>query len=522
MAELTGQLLFAPPDKRQQQVRQAETLHDQIEPDQTYPLDFVTYRITGYRPRKAVDEQTLLVGAALKADLRLLIDSLSRSLDMAAIDGEQVETPRQLAARLGVSTKTIDRWRQTSLRWRWMLLPDSERRQVVIPRAAVDAMVADQGERVRRASRFTRMDVAQRTRLVERARRLTRGANLSRHQIARRLALQVGRSPETIRAILEKHDRQHPDNPIFPDEGGKLSDRQRRVIMRAMRRGVDAPRIMKRFRCSRSTVYRVVHEQRAQALQDRTIGYSTLPWFEQAAEAVDKGEGIAAVLHHHAPLPEPAWTAESAPRPAALDDLPAPLRDFYDQPRTDRETQRVLAIQMNFHRYLAARQRDRLPASNPRVADLDAINARLERGDAIGRELVRMNLHVVLATARRHVQGHEDRLLRLFDLLELGNRVLIEAIDQYDVARGRSLEWYVTWRLMQRFVRERLKAETTLTAALGDPLTLARRRELPQQVYERMVAQARQHGIDLRLPNPRTPAAAPTADQESDATPPAQ
>ncbi len=519
MAELTGQLLFSPPDKRRQQVLRAEALHDQIESGQTYPLDFVTFRITNYRPRNTDDDQTLLVGAALKADLRLLIDSLSRSLDMTPAEGEQVETPRQLAARLGVSTKTIDRWRQTSLRWRWMVLPGTERRQVVIPRQAVETMLTDQGERVRRASRFTRMDMAQRSRLVERARRLARDANLSRHQIARRLALQAGRAPETIRAILEKHDRQHPDDRLFPDEGGKLSDRQRRVIARAMRRGVAVRRIMKRFRCSRSTAYRVVQEQRAQMLHDRAIGYATLPWFAQAAQAVDQGEDIAAILEAHAPLPAAADAAGDAPRkPAALDDLPSPLRELYDQPRAHRETQRVLAVRMNFWRYLAARMRDRLPASNPRVADLDAIDAMRERGDAIMRQLVRMNLPVVLATARRHVQGHEDRLLRLFDLLELGNRVLIDAIDQYDVTRGRSLEWYVTWRLMQRFVRERLKAETTLAAALGDPLTLARRRELPQQVYQRMLAHARQRGIELAPPPPED--APPETQPDRPATPP--
>ena len=500
MAELAGQLLFSPPAKREAQVRAAECLHDEVANEQTYPLDFVTYRITGYHPKGNDEDSLLLVGAGLRADLRLLIDSLSRSTDMTPAADESLETPQQLASRLGVSTKTIDRWRKTSLRWRWAVLPGEGRRQVVIPTAAVESMQARQGDKVRRATSFSRVDQAQRERMIERARRLIRDTRLSRHQIARRLALQIGRSPETIRAVLEKHDRQHPDDRIFPMEGGSLSDRHRRVVARALRRGIDVRKITARFGCSRSTVYRVVHEQRAQALRDRPIGYSTLPWFQEADPLLDQGEigrtHLSALLDKH--LPQPSEIV-SSPDPGHVntDELPDLLAALYQQPRADRETQRVLAIRMNFLWYQAARLRERLPKSNPRVGDLEAIDTALRHAARLREQLVRMNLPAVLATARRHVEGHEDRLLRLFDLLELGNRVLIDAVDQYDIARGRSLEWYATWRLMQRFVRERLKAETTLDGVLGDPLTRAHRREHPEHVYDRMLAQAKQRGVAL-------------------------
>ena len=47
--QLARQLLFAPPDKRIEQVARAEKLHDQIEPGVAYPFEFISYRITGYR-----------------------------------------------------------------------------------------------------------------------------------------------------------------------------------------------------------------------------------------------------------------------------------------------------------------------------------------------------------------------------------------------------------------------------------------------------------------------------------------
>lgn len=115
---LARQLLFSPPDKRILQVRRIERLHDQLDPNKNYPLDFLFYRITGYR-REGKDA-VLLTGEAVLPDLRLMIDTLSRSVRMPMDDAGTVETVRQLADRLSVSTKTIGRWRGAGMRWRWV------------------------------------------------------------------------------------------------------------------------------------------------------------------------------------------------------------------------------------------------------------------------------------------------------------------------------------------------------------------------------------------------------------------
>ena len=116
LADLTRQLLFAPSDKRIEQVRRAEQLHDQVDDQANYPYDFIFYRITGYHTE--TDEPTLLVGTAVLPDLRRLIDRLSRSVAMPQDPDEPTETIHQLAKRLNVSTKTIERYRQMGLRWR--------------------------------------------------------------------------------------------------------------------------------------------------------------------------------------------------------------------------------------------------------------------------------------------------------------------------------------------------------------------------------------------------------------------
>ena len=116
LADLTRQLLVTPVKKRVEQVRRAERLYDAIDRQRNYPFDFVNFRITGYHSES---EDALLVGEALLGDLRLLIDSLSRSMGMPRTDDEPIVTPQKLADRFNVSVKTVDRWRKLGLRWRW-------------------------------------------------------------------------------------------------------------------------------------------------------------------------------------------------------------------------------------------------------------------------------------------------------------------------------------------------------------------------------------------------------------------
>ena len=64
LAELTGQLLVGPVEKRIEQIRRAERLHDLIDQDQNYPFDFINYSITGYHSES---DDAILVGAAYSA-----------------------------------------------------------------------------------------------------------------------------------------------------------------------------------------------------------------------------------------------------------------------------------------------------------------------------------------------------------------------------------------------------------------------------------------------------------------------
>ena len=80
IAALARQMTFTPHETLATQLSSAENLLHEIDPAKAYPLDFVIFRITEYRPKKVKSD--LLTGLALQHDLGLLIETLSESLDL--------------------------------------------------------------------------------------------------------------------------------------------------------------------------------------------------------------------------------------------------------------------------------------------------------------------------------------------------------------------------------------------------------------------------------------------------------
>ncbi|MEE9212097.1 MAG: helix-turn-helix domain-containing protein [Phycisphaeraceae bacterium] len=439
---LRRQLTFTPPAKRIEQVRRAERLHDELDPAKAYPFDFIAYRITGYRSESK--DSSLLVGAAIMPDLRLMIDALSRSVEMPA-DDEPVESPQALADRFHVSTKTIARWRKLGLRWRWVSRPEGGRKQLMFTQRAVERFLDQHQHRVERASRFTQIGQRDRMRLIERARRIARVRNVSLNQAAAHLARRSGRSLEALRMLLEQYDRDHPEGRIFPDHAGTLTPRQKRVIVRAYRMGVSVSRIAERFGRTPSTVYRAIHDRHAADLRRQEIHYAASPLFER-----DDADEV-----FLRPEPESEPKTDGAGSATAADDLPEPLRPLYNRPVLNAQRQRSLFLRMNYLKFKAARARDNLDRYEPRAAELDQIDSLLVQAAAIRDRLVAANLPTILSVARRHLIGHADQSTpHLIELLEIGNRVVIDAVDRFNAARDQPFESYLMFVLMRRFASD--------------------------------------------------------------------
>jgi len=79
LAQLLMELRFAPQSQRRKQLDAAEELLSIIAPDKEYPFEFIVFKITGYRPKKSLESETL-IGNELAEDLRIFISKLSAQI----------------------------------------------------------------------------------------------------------------------------------------------------------------------------------------------------------------------------------------------------------------------------------------------------------------------------------------------------------------------------------------------------------------------------------------------------------
>jgi RNA polymerase primary sigma factor/RNA polymerase sigma factor len=496
---LTAQLLFAPPDVRREQVRRAERLHDELDAAANYSLEFIKYRITGYRDADATD--TVMTGEALLPDLRLLIDKVSASAPLP-MNEDEAELPEAVAARLRVSTKTLDRWRRIGLRWRWVLPAAADgigapagKPRIVFTRSAVEAFRSGNTEKVEKAGQFTQIPPEVEKRIIDRARRLVQARELSPYQVALHLSQRVGRAVETLRLLLDRHDREHPQQCIFIDRVEPLTAEQKREIIHARSLGTPVSVLAKRFRKTHTTIRRAMYEHRAAAIRRLDIRYLASPTFTRRDADV-------VILR-----PEPMQALEDTePSPLPADDLPELVRPWFTRAPLKADDMRSLLIRMNYLRHRAAMKRDALDRYEPRVGDLDQIEADLKQAATIRDRLVMRCLPLVLSIARRQLITLPDRTQAapvMMRLLEMGLPLAIDAIDEFDIRRNQSFDDYLRGLLMRLYATRTAMAE--IHAASGGDKAEAKAKAKSRMTHhtgEEFVARLKelglQQGVEMR------------------------
>jgi RNA polymerase sigma factor (sigma-70 family) len=426
------QIRFAPRPKKLQQVEAAERLIAEIDSEKTYPYEYVYFRITGYRPSESVTSKFL--GEDLLHDLRLFVEDLSDSADMAADNiGEQVLTVEELAKQFNVSTKTISRWRELGLVSRRLVFDG--RKRVGFLRSSVDRFVKTNHERVARGARFSQLTEEQRLEIIDRARRLA-SAGGGQSEISRRLAKRAGRSIETIRSTIRQFDKQHPELAIFPDLNGPLTDAQKTRIYQGFKRGSSVDKLMKQFGRTKTTIYRVINEVRAARIMELPLDYIDNPRFaRKGAEKACLG-----------PMPENEAGAKKARRPSGL---PPYLASLYEMPLLTREQEAHLFRQYNFLKYRAAKLRRELDPAQPKSTLMDEIESLNQQAVATKNEIARANLRLVVSIAKRHVTPDQN----FFELVSDGNISLLRAVEKFDFSRGFKFSTYASWAIMKNFAR---------------------------------------------------------------------
>jgi len=368
LADLAQQLRFAPKKRIIAQLASATALANEIDPDGAYPEDWVVFRITGYRPE--IDSPALIVGEALRGDLSAFVERVS---DRARLtEGDLPEHLRldELAARWGVSRKTLERARRQGLiaqRCR----DDLGGVHLVFTLGAIERYERRRGESVRAAGAFDRIDSESARRLARVGERAMRRFGWSANEAATRLAHRAGRGRETMRQLLL---RSIDPSSIAP---GAMTPRQRRIIDRAARRAIPTAVIARRYDRSPDAIRLIVHQRRLSRLRR---------WRLPTEPAIDPG-ALDELLRR--PL------VRKPARFEAPETIGAFVRIADESGKPDAATERTLATA---HRALLTRAgiiATQMSRSNPRAADLDRAEADLRFASILRARLVGSELALV-------------------------------------------------------------------------------------------------------------------------------
>ncbi|QDT01565.1 sigma-70 family RNA polymerase sigma factor [Adhaeretor mobilis] len=410
----------------------AERLIAGIDADKTYKSTKILTALAGddmplVRPRQ-------FDGGDLLHDLRLYVEDLSDAAELQADSmGEQVFTVEELANQFNVSTKTISRWRALGLVSRRLVFDG--RKRVGFLRSSVDRFVKNNAERVERGSKFSQLTDSQRHEFVARAKELANNGS-GQAEIARLLAERSGRSVETIRTALRQHDIDHPEVAIFPAGGGPLTEKQRQNIYQAYRRGTNVDRLCSDYDRTKTTVYRVINEIRAERIMELPLDHMENPRFKRkGADKACLGE-----------MPEPETVTRRPKRPTGL---PPYLAALYEMTLLTREQEQHIFRKYNYLKYKAYKLRAQLEPDNPKTALMDEIEDLYEQVLKFKNQIIRANLRLVVSIAKRHVKPDQD----FFALVSDGNVSLLRAIEKFDYARGNKFSTYASWAIMKNFAR---------------------------------------------------------------------
>lgn len=438
IAELARQMGFAPQEVRLKQINAAEELLHGIDPAKAYPPEFLTYRITGYRPKTHGEE--MLAGEAIQHDLGLLIEQISDTLDVRTDSlAQPVLSIEDVTERFNVTSKTIQRWRRKGLPARRFVFADGKRR-VGFLLASVERFFSGHSEQVARGTNFSQVGDSERDQIIRRARRLAVECRCCSDEIARRIARKLGRSPLTILHTIRKFDQEHPAEAVFAQAAEPLSDHERQRILRKSRRGLSLNLLARRMSRPRSAIYRVVLDERIERINRRKARFIDDPLYHQD----DAAEVIGQILAQEELAGTSRPEDQRIPR-----DLPPYLQDLYRTPLLTPARERALFLKFNFHKFQFVTARRQLEPQFAKIRDLEVLERHLRSANDTKNAILRANLRLVVSVARKHLRPG----ISLMELMSDGNITLMRAVEGFDVHRGHRFSTYATLALMKGFAR---------------------------------------------------------------------
>ncbi len=411
----------------------AEDLLRQLDANENYSFDYITYRVTEVRDFQAPLETML--GRRWRSDLHNYVEDMTDAANVTAESvGQPVHTVDELSKMYNVSSKTISRWRRQGLVSRKFIF-DGKRKRVGFLRSSVETFVKQNHEKVKRGERFSQLSERDREEILECARRLA-AAGDSPSEVARKIANSLSRSVETIRYTIKDYDLRYTETAIFPDKTGPLNPEMKQRIVSEHRTGKSVNVLAKRYRRTQATIYRVLNEMRANEIMQLPLDFmDSLEFYEESAEKEILTE-----------MPEPETRQRRVKAPAGV---PHYLASLYDVPILTREQENHLFRKYNYLKFRARTLRDQMDPVMPSAKLMDEIEDWYDQAVAIKNLIVQSNLRLVVSIAKRHLKSQED----FFQLISDGNMSLIRAGEKFDYTRGNKFSTYATWSIMKNFAR---------------------------------------------------------------------
>jgi RNA polymerase sigma factor (sigma-70 family) len=437
MKELTEQQTrYAPPARRQEQVARAERLLAEVESGRAYPYQYVCFRVTDYRSDAHPD--LLIPGDDLRNDLTLFIRRVERSVPAVPIEQtvEPMLTLDEVSRQFNVSTKTISRWRTKGLAPR--RVKANGRSQLGFPRSVVEKFVAEHSDLVEKGAKFSHLTDGEKDDILKLARRMRDdGASLT--EVSKRIAAELGRSPEAVRYTIKNFDRANPEHSLFPLTTGPLSAAAKEQIYISKQKGDAVDLITKQYHRARSSVYRIANEVRAKELIEQPVDYIYNAEFDDPAKAAEmSGE-----------MPNRAEFDAKRAGMQPPKDVPPQMAHLYEWPLLTKEQEQHMFRKMNYLKHALHKLRKGIDPAKAKVADLQKVEE-LREGIKRARDLlISCNQRLVYNQAKRHLAAGEN----IDDLVSDGNLSLMRAVEKFDYGRGNKFSTYATWAIMKNFAR---------------------------------------------------------------------
>ena len=421
---------FSPIRQKLKMLETAQELSAIISPQQQYPFEFVCYKITGYRP-ETLAAPHLINGEILSSDLACFVLSMSKTISQPVqMITEKFYTIDELAEKLDVSAKTINRWRKKGLISRSLIFEDGKRK-IAIFDSALNDFLKENDELVNKSSNFSRLSEEQKKEVVELTLSLAQQhPSWSRQKLIREVARCSGRAVETIRYTLVNNFKTLTSK--FVTSPAVITPAQAANIYNSYKNGTSVKNLMTAYNRSRSSIYRIINQQKARYLVASEIQFINSEDFKDP-------EKVAKIL---AESPE----AELKISPADMENLPGNVNKINDMPLLTRDQELDLFMLYNCAKFEASRLCE-LSNNSDGVKSIRRIEGLLKRAEKIKNILVCANLRLVVSIARNHI----NKGATFSDLISEGTVALMRAVEGYNYRKGFRFATYASWAITRSF-----------------------------------------------------------------------